>query len=90
MKPETRNGKLVFCLHFFDMPGFLGFYHAIGFILLKSKLNNKEKQAAVFSCMREGDLAWVFPFLFCCVSFRFLVLCFITSFYGSVVRLIFV
>ena len=39
--------------------------------------------------MREGDLAWVFPFLFCCAGFRFLVLCFITSDLCCLVRLFF-
>ena len=48
-----------------------------------------ELQAAVFSCMREGDLAWVFPFLLCCAGFRFLVLCFITSDLCCLVRLFF-
>jgi hypothetical protein len=64
MKPETRNGKLVFCLHFYDMPDFLGFCLAIGFILLKSKLNNKEKQAVASSCFDEGVRQGCF--LFCC------------------------
>ena len=46
VKPETRNGKLVFYLHFPDILGNLDFLRAIGFIVCKSKLNNREKQAA--------------------------------------------